>query len=852
MSTARGGLLAIQSKRAESLSLDPVRVYCRATYLDRGESVVEGAIEDLDEVEKLRAEILASSATAEKHQENLTKYYSILSAMELRFPMSKDPSHIQLLFSWYDAFKPNKKEKQSNINFEKCSVLFNLAALHSQSAIDQDRTTSPGLVAACKKFQEAAGVFSFIKENVSMRTDAPHPLDISPDSAKMLEQLMLAQAQECVYEKAMCEKKSEGVCARLGKQCVVFYSEVVSIIAGSALNNHMEKSWLNHLRSKVLYFSAESEMLMAEAEKKKDESNIGPRIARLRYADLKIKEGEKASKNANNFIMEASKNLSQTCNDKLTKAVRDNESIYLESVPPYEKVPPISEACMVKAVQPSNLNKMSGDVFVGLVPDSSAKVVSKYTELVDTLIKKEKGKLNASTDVARSKLKEFELPEILVALDPADSRNLTTILSESLREKIAEVNSYGGVKHCFELAKELQGLRNVGTQMLNSAEQELETESNEDQTERDRYKEKWVIPASATLTGSLKASITDFRAKIQTARDSDKSTLQQLEQPENPILLLENENLCAKTPYLSKPMVSVGACDPETAANELKQCLSELDSCSAQRTLLEDKLNETKFKDNILPQLMSSSDSEEKIFNDQLLKYKPLQDSVAENVKLQEGLVAKLIQKHQQFLSVYNIGEYKSECSAFAVQVQHAYEIYKQIQENFEKGIRFYTSLQDAINALKMQCGDFCLTRKMQRDDFIRQLAYANQQQQQYQQQQTYGAPPPQQQQQQQQTYAAPPTHQQQQSYAPPPPQQQQHYPPPPQQQAYQSMPPPQMQGYPPHQVPQQQQCPPVPMQGGPPGGYRVDQAAAQMNQMHVAHQYPPHQGYPPPPPPQG
>ena len=69
------------------------------------------------------------------------------------------------------------------------------------------------------------------------------------------------------------------------------------IITGGPLGGHLEKSWLNHLRAKVLYFSAESELLMAEAEKKKDETNIGPQIARLRHADIKIKEAEKASKN---------------------------------------------------------------------------------------------------------------------------------------------------------------------------------------------------------------------------------------------------------------------------------------------------------------------------------------------------------------------------------------------------------------------------------------------------------------------------------------------------------------------------------------------------------------------------
>ncbi len=128
----------------------------------------------------------------------------------------------------------------------------------------------------------------------------------------------------------------------------------------------------------IRYFDAETEMLMAEAERKKDESQIGSRIARLRHADLKAKECEKIAKNANKFIAEASKTLSQQVELKLTKAVKDNETVYLERVPAYDQVAPISEAAMVKSVQPQNLNKTSVDVFEGLVPDSSAKVVSKY------------------------------------------------------------------------------------------------------------------------------------------------------------------------------------------------------------------------------------------------------------------------------------------------------------------------------------------------------------------------------------------------------------------------------------------------------------------------------------------
>jgi programmed cell death 6-interacting protein len=497
----------------------------------------------------------------------------------------------------------------------------------------------------------------------------------------------------------------------------------------------MDKSWIYHLKSKCLYFSAEPEMLMAEAEKKKDEADIGPQIARLRYADLKIKECEKMAKSANAFVLEASKKLSQVIATKLAKAVKDNETIYLEKVPDHSAIPAISEAAMVKSVPPQNLSKASSDVFVGLVPDSSAKVVSKYTEMVDSLIKVEKNKLNASTEQARSKLKELDLPDLLLSLEPT-SRLLDTILSETLREKIAEVNSFGGVSHCFELAKELQGLRNTGTQMVNSAEQELDAEAAEDTSERDKFKDKWLIPASATLTNVLRESINEFRTKIEAARTSDKSTIQQLEQPENPILCLESDKLLGQIPYLKKPMVSIGAADADTVISGLKEALVRLENCASERSCLEDQLSEAKFKDNILPQLMSSSDSEENIFRAQLDKYKPLQVSVSESVKSQDELISNLCKKHADFVSVFNIGEWKAECDAFSARIQNAYEMYKQIQSNFERGIRFYTSLQDAIGQLKQQCGDFCLTRKMQRDDFLRQLAYSQAQQQQHAQQQ--------------------------------------------------------------------------------------------------------------------
>ena len=883
MSTSRGGLLAIQCKRGEGVELSKhLGDYARATYSDRGEDVLSNALEDLQEIAALRNEIVTVTNSIEKQQENLSKYYSILSAMEMRFPISKDKSHVSSLqFTWWDAFKPTKKEKQQNINFEKAAVLFNLAALHSQQAVGEERTNSDSLKAACRKFQEAAGYYAYLKDNVSLRTDAPHPLDVSFESAKMLEILMLAQAQECVYEKAVNENKSKGVCARLGKQCAIFYHEVVSVVQKGPLSSHLDKAWVAHLGCKEAYFSGESEYMMAEGEREKDETNVGPQIARLRFADIKLKECIKAAKSANNkFLTEASNKLSQTIAARLSKAVKENETVYLTRVPAYETLSPVNEAAMVKPTDPANVHKVNADVFVGLVPDSSAKTVSKYTEMVDVLIKGEKDKLCGSTDEARLKLKELELPDMLLALDAGNAQALKMALSDGLYQRVDELNSRSGVTHCFELAKELQGLRNVGISMLNTAEQELEAESKGDEAQRAHFGEKWTIPLSASLTMLLRDHITEFRAKLTSAEENDKRILDQLNNPESPVQLLNPSKLRRSLPVLQPQMVTVGP-DAGAAVPTLKAVLMRLEECAAERTSLEERLNEMKFKDNIIPKLMSSRDTEESIFTQEMSKYKPLQDMVTANVRTQNELLGELTQRHADFITAYNVSEWRAACATYAMQVKMGYDTYSQIQHDLEEGLRFYSTLQDAVKGLKQQCSDFALTRQMQRDDFIRQLKQQEAAQQAAHAHHTYahaqappqvpmGAPPQPPQYNQQPQYSAPPQTGMQASGYPP---YQQHT------QAPQNVAYPPIHGQPgayPTQQPQQGGYPPAPGQqqpqqprggygayaaaGGMPAGYLPQHPPPpplhhQMQNMNVAsapqgspHGYPA-SGYPPPPP---
>jgi programmed cell death 6-interacting protein len=55
---------------------------------------------------------------------------------------------------------------------------------------------------------------------------------------------VLDHDQECFYHKAVLDKKSASVVARLARQLAVMYAEVERIFASPAMQQHLDKSWL--------------------------------------------------------------------------------------------------------------------------------------------------------------------------------------------------------------------------------------------------------------------------------------------------------------------------------------------------------------------------------------------------------------------------------------------------------------------------------------------------------------------------------------------------------------------------------------------------------------------------------
>ncbi|XP_034093204.1 rhophilin-1 [Gymnodraco acuticeps] len=195
--------------------------------------------------------------------ELLMEYYNQLYYLDQRF----FPLHRTLgaHFHWYDSLT-GVPSCQRTLAFEKGSVLFNLGALFTQIGARQDRSATVGIDRAVDAFQKAAGAFNYLKENFS---NAPS-LDMSCPSLCMLVRLMVAQVQECVFERVTLTTEDTHFTSQLhlaqeAARVSDVYLLVLQTMAQPLMKDYVPFSWASMVQVKSEHFRAVSHYYAAVA-----------------------------------------------------------------------------------------------------------------------------------------------------------------------------------------------------------------------------------------------------------------------------------------------------------------------------------------------------------------------------------------------------------------------------------------------------------------------------------------------------------------------------------------------------------------------------------------------------------
>lgn len=194
----------------------------------------------------------------------LIEYFNQLHFIEKRFfpPDRVLGAH----FHWYDSLTGVPKT-QKTMGFEKGSVLFNIGALYTQIGCKQDRTSHAGIQDAISYFQKAAGTFRYLHNHF---TNAPS-MDMQPHTLTMLIQLMMSQAQECVFEcKILGSNSNNGLLSnvRAAQEAVVvsqMYDDTKLLMTAEPVKDYIPYSWVSMATVKAQYYMALAHTHMATA-----------------------------------------------------------------------------------------------------------------------------------------------------------------------------------------------------------------------------------------------------------------------------------------------------------------------------------------------------------------------------------------------------------------------------------------------------------------------------------------------------------------------------------------------------------------------------------------------------------
>lgn len=430
----------------------------------------------------------------------------------------------------YDAFT-HKPTAQYSLAFEKASIIFNISAVLSCHAANQNRADDTGLKTAYHSFQASAGMFTYINENF---LHAPST-DLNRDTVKTLIHVTLAQAQEVFLEKQITDGKKAGFLAKLASQAAYLYSQAAETMEDFVSKNVFDKVWSVLVKAKMVHMTSVAGYYQAVADN--DAGTHGNAISRLQVADKQAttalgwaKTFPSSAPATSNLPAEAGGNLVELVKHNqanvqalLATLVKDNDFIYHQPVPNEAALPAIAKLPAAKAIPVSELYQgqdiqriIGPDIFQKLVPMSVTETASLYDEEKAKLIRAETEKVETANGEMAASLDYLKLPGSLNILKGGMDQEMT--VDDEFRRWCSELGGHKPFNRAFD---ELQERKAEVLSQLDQCSKQLDLEESVCEKMRSKYGGDWSQQPSGRLNTTLRGDVRAYRDTVSEASASD-------------------------------------------------------------------------------------------------------------------------------------------------------------------------------------------------------------------------------------------------------------------------------------------------------------------------------------------
>ncbi|KAJ2083101.1 pH-response regulator protein palA/rim20 [Coemansia sp. RSA 988] len=727
-------LLAVKFKATEKIMFaKPLAEYIASSYAEPPEAYRDD-LRVLDELREAATAALDVNHTALKRN---TRYYGQLS-----FILSKFPADVNISFTWYNAFVTESEASCADLYFERASVLFNIGAAYSQLGCREGHNDKDSLNRAFGNFQHAAGVFAHLRQKVASECRTQLTTDLSAYMLTTLENLMLCQAQECVWHRSVLNHMKDANIARVAAYVAELYDLAIQSGSQGSLANTIPAGWLEHLKIKMLYFRAE-----AQSRKSMDclaNSHYGEEVARLQAANEycnQINEtvayDQRWSKHVRAAVLEMVRSQSELICSNRQRAEHDNDVIYLDPVPATSSLPEISPYKLAQPTIPEIVENpgmfLGGDelgppLFKALVPFVIHQAASLYEDRKDQLVNKDLiTALDELTADCESVLNSLNLPHALEAIQKPIGLPPNILVGA---DEIRSEGGYLGIKRLIDSAVESN---TKAIEMIESAEKALDEEAREDQrvrqgASRDSLRAQRV--ESSELTNKFRADIAKYRAVVARARESDATIKAQIDTWSKFFSLLGSprDEIERQVPSTTANPIT----DPHHSqiVGRLQQYMSEITLMRRERLKSIENLKRVASEDDVTPALneemqrlaqkqQQSSSSIlqfelhqfEDVFAARLDKYMTWRKYIEEEREAQSELLDSIREANQAFIVARSSHPLLHQREKSLSNLEMAVKRYREASFNLHDGSRFYASLESELTKLRDGCSDFAMAR---------------------------------------------------------------------------------------------------------------------------------------------
>jgi programmed cell death 6-interacting protein len=472
---------------------------------------------------------------------------------------------------------------RNNLRFELANIMFNLAAMYSQLAMSSNRSTPDGLKVAANNFCMAAGVLAHLRNTVlpELRTEPPEDMDGM--TLESLEKLMLAQGQECFWQKAVKDGMKDATIAKLAARVSDLYDEARE---AGIQSDSISSEWIHHMNAKHHHFAAAAQYRAAcdSLEKRK----YGEEVARLRDSLTCVTEALKEQRYINKLVLADLNGLKNRVSEDLKRAEKDNDMIYLLPVTPKAELKIIDRANMVVSRVPKEVaesNSMLGErgelgpaLFSKLVPYSVHLAASIYVDRRDRLVNNTIiEELEGLTAQIHEVLRSLNLPGSLQALEKPLG------LPPGLSAHAEEIRQQEGIDRLSRSMEDTKKLMYTDQAIYHEGVDILKSEASDDEGARRKYgTERWTRPTPEQAAPKLYAQINEIDGYFKAATNSDNIVKTKLKENEYFIQLLSgpDHDLENYVPSGRRPAITG---DVEREAGKLRGCFNEVSRLESRR-----------------------------------------------------------------------------------------------------------------------------------------------------------------------------------------------------------------------------------------------------------------------------